>query len=675
MKGRILRAFSLVALAGLLLFQSGASTGTARADDYSRLTKIQRRLLSGLADLEINPQSTTIMNNARQMAAAAVNTPQIDAEASRRLRNYFPSSDGGCPMTIGDNVKVNQNCLNLTDEDLQGRGQANNETSIAQDPNRPNHIVASDNDYIRGDGNCGVSYSLDNGENWSDSTVPNGFTRGTAFGQARQYWQGGGDTSVAWDTKGNVYLSCQLFNRGSPPTTNIDQSSTLVVLRSTQNNGASWNFPARPVSEANDLAGTGAPFEDKQLLTVDNHRGSPFQDRVYVTWTEFAASGSAYIWESYSADYGETFSPRVLVSKTSPLCVNVGAGTEEGNCNSNQFSQPFTGPDGALYVTWANFNNATGHPPGEDEGGDGGDGGDDAVGSAAVDPNDNHNQILLAKSTDGGVSFSDPVKVADYYDLPDCETYQGQNAGRSCVPEKGDSQKSYFRATNYPVGSVNPRNPRQVVVTFGSYINMHSKESNGCAPAGLSPDTGANLFTGVKTPGACNNDIVLSVSNNGGSSFTGTTRDVRRLTTVTQDNRQATTDQWFQWATFTNQGRLAVAYYDRQYGRDEFNGFSDYSLSGSDNLRDFATRRATSSSMPPPTEFAGVFWGDYAGLSAVNNNSAHPFWSDTRPLDVILCPGTGTPTSPPAVCTTSASNAERANDQDVFTTAMPVPSK
>ena len=186
------------------------------------------------------------------------------------------------------------------------------------------------------------------------------FTRGQpTFGSARQYWQAGGDTSVAWDTKGNAYLSCQVFNRGAPPSSNPDLSSAFYVFRSTQNHGASWNFPGRPVAESSDLSGSGVPaFEDKQLLSVDNHPGSPFQDRVYVSWTEFSADGSAYIWESYSSDYGEHFSPRHLVSQTSPFCTNTfGAGTPNGNCNENQFSQPFTGRDGALYVAYASFNN------------------------------------------------------------------------------------------------------------------------------------------------------------------------------------------------------------------------------------------------------------------------------------------------------------------------------
>src|SRR5262249_20966639 len=160
---------------------------------------------------------------------------------------------------------------------------------------------------------------------------------------------------------------------------------------------------------------------------------------------EFAADGSSYIYEVHSNDYGETFSDRTVVSKTSPVCTNTfGSGTPNGNCNENQFSDPFVGPDGALYVAYDNFNN---QPP------------------SSSDP-DYHYQVLLSKSTDGGQTFSSPVKVSTYYDLPNCDTYQGDGAdpGRSCVPEKGSSNISVFRATNYPSGQVDPTNRNRVTV-------------------------------------------------------------------------------------------------------------------------------------------------------------------------------------------------------------------
>jgi hypothetical protein len=414
-------------------------------------------------------------------------------------------------------------------------------------------------------------------------------------------------------------------------------------------------------------------LEDKELLAVDNHRRSPFRDRVYVTWTEFAADGTAYIWSRASADYGETFAPRVLVSGASPACTNTfELPTPNGPCNENQFSQPFVGPDGDLYVAWSNFNSAA-EPPGPEVDQPGG------GARAAQDPEDpeeegeNAYQVLLAKSTDGGASFGAPVKVSDYNDLPDCETYQdGAGAGSSCVPEKGATANSFFRATNYPSGAVDPTHPDRVVVTFGSYINRHSNEDNGCQPAGFSEDTGNPLYDGVKTVGACNNDILVSVSDDGGASFSGTDTDVRELPSATSARRQRTTDQWFQWAAFTRDGKLATSYYDRQYGDDELTGWSDFSLSGSRGLAHFGVRRVTSSSMPPPTQFSGGFFGDYTGLAA--DRVAYPAWSDTRNPAPVLCPGSGTPGNPPRLCVTPAPNAPYNNDQEIYVAAVQVPS-
>jgi hypothetical protein len=383
-------------------------------------------------------------------------------------------------------------------------------------------------------------------------------------------------------------------------------------------------------------------------MTVDNNVHSPFRDRVYVTWTEFAADGTGYIYESHSSDYGETFSPRVVVSTTSPLCTNTfGVATPNGPCNENQFSDPFVGSDGSLYVVWANFNNT-------------------------LTGQDNRNQMLLAKSTDGGVTFGSPVKVGDYYDLPDCLTYQGDDAGRACVPEKGASTKSVFRAANYPSGAVNPRNPNEIAVTFGSYINRYSKETNGCVPTGLS-QFGLNTYTGVKTAGACNNDILLSVSTNAGGTFSGTTTDPRNATSVTSGRRQQTSDQFWQWSTFTQNGQLAVSYFDRQYGMDEFNGSSDITVSSSRHPIHFESTRVTSSSMPAPTQFygtkGGTFYGDYAGLTATTE--VHPIWMDTRGLDVFVCPGTSTgPGNPPRLCSGVETNGQTANDQDIFTASV-----
>ena len=650
----------VVGAACFLLFQSHASARVTM--NYAHLNKIQKRIISETLASALGPPSSgaqahitvPISDGGGGPDGAPFTPPKSFGSpgGGGSTINYFPSSQGNCSADLGNNVKVNQNCLNLTDPDLQGRGQANNEPSISVDPFEPRQLVASDNNYIRGDGTCGSYFSQDGGRTWANTTIPNGFTVGTSF--AREYWQAGGDTSVAWDTRGNAYESCQLFNRGTPATGNPDQSSTFVLFRATQNGGASWNFTGRySVPFLFDPQGTSGALQDKALMAIDDNVRSPYRDRIYVTWTAFAADGTAYIYEVHSSDYGETFSSPVLVSASMPTCTNsFGVATTLSTCNENQFSDPFIGPDGSLYVAWNNFNNQP------------------------TKGDNNNYQVLLAKSTDGGQTFSAPVQVSPYYDLPDCDTYQGAGAdrGRSCVPEKGSSTVSVFRATNYPAGAVDPHNPNVVAVTFGSYINKDSNESNGCVPTGFS-DTVNPIYTGVKTPGACANKILLSVSTDGGGTFTGTGADPRTETLVTQSPGQRHTDQYWQWAAFTRDGKLAVDYYDRQYGNDETTGSSDFSLSGSDDLAHFGQIRLTTSSMPAPTQFegpaGGQFYGDYVWLTA--SDKAYPIWSDTRAQDLFLCPNTGVTGVPPKLCGATETNGEVANDEETYMTAVNVP--
>jgi len=619
------------------------------------LTPLQKRLLSGFISQELNlhqgqPQKET---NLLAAVANALTFFSLQDSDPLSLLNYFPTGKDACKETIGTNIKVNQNCLNLTDIDLQGLGQASNETTIAQDPNHPDHLVTGDNDYRSGDSTCGVAYSLDGGQHWQNTTLPISFTRGANFGGvAREFWQASGDPSVAWDTQGNAYFACLPFEIGPGPTNNPDQSSAVYVFRSTLNNGASWNFPGHAVVEQH-TTGSFVPLVDKPYMTIDNHVGSPFQDRIYVTWQLIGADGTIIIYESHSNDYGQTFSSPVLASPSSSLCPNTyPLPTTTTTCNVSVFPQPFTGPDGALYVVFTNFNNSF------------------------SSPSDNHNQILLAKSTDGGVSFSAPVLVANYNEPPDCDTYQGtgQNPFQGCFPEKGTSNHSVFRVANYPVGAVDPTHHNVVAVTLGSYINADSNPSNGCVPTGFAAD-GLNTYTGVKVAGACNNKILLSVSTNGGASFNGTITDPTTLTIVNQGPQQKFTDQFWQWAGFTPSGDLVVSYFDRTYGNDETNGFSDIGLSSSFDGGNFTTARVTSSSMPPPTQFRNsfgnsVFYGDYSGLSV--SGEAHPIWMDTRNPDLALCLGTGAAGVPPAVCTFTEPSGLPANNQDIFTARMEV---
>jgi len=148
---RLRRTIAFLAAGSLVALTLNVVTGSTAAAapfGYAQLNSIQKRLASGLLTSELGG----VQAAARPAAPAGV----------------FKSTAATCTDHFGTNVKVNQNCLNLTDPDLQGRGQAQNETWAAVDPNDANHVIASYNDYRRGDGTCGVSYSQNAGKSWAD---------------------------------------------------------------------------------------------------------------------------------------------------------------------------------------------------------------------------------------------------------------------------------------------------------------------------------------------------------------------------------------------------------------------------------------------------------------------------------------------------------------------------
>jgi hypothetical protein len=140
----------------------------------------------------------------------------------------------------------------------------------------------------------------------------------------------------------------------------------------------------------------------------------------------------------------------------------------------------------------------------------------------------------------------------------------------------------------------------------------------------------------------CNNDIVLSVSDDAGASFTGTTTPVWELPSVSDERGGRLADQWWQWAALNPKtGRVAVAYYDRKYGDAQATGAFDITLrrSNGDHVR------VTNRTLPPTQEFpeagasTGVFLGDYMGVAVGSDGVAHPVWTDTR--NPIFSPSTG----------------------------------
>src|SRR5947209_17689945 len=100
LRTRVAAAGAAVLTAVSLGVLTGSPPAQAKPFNYAHLNKIQQRLVSGLLAAELNGADP-----ARAQAAAPL--------AARRA-----STSSACTNRFGDNVQVNQNCLNLTDPDL-----------------------------------------------------------------------------------------------------------------------------------------------------------------------------------------------------------------------------------------------------------------------------------------------------------------------------------------------------------------------------------------------------------------------------------------------------------------------------------------------------------------------------------------------------------------------------
>ena len=570
----------------------------------------------------VKPISGTVAVDPTQHPAGP-STAALRAATSSGVRSSAirPSlGTAGCSHRSARNVRANQECTNQSAAGFFGRGQSQNETAVAVNPTNPRNVVIAQNDYRQGDSACGVDFTLDSGRHWGSLVAPTNFGRGFAGG-ARHYWATAGDPSVDFDSTGTAYLMCLVFNRGFPTNEEGDHtpfgSSGFMVFRSTDG-GASWSFPGDYVATTPGAARGGLGLLDKVYMAVDANPRSRFRDRLYAAWVQYPADFStATIFFGFSDDHGVTWHQTGAINGFSPALCPVRFGTDPpGTCNNSQFPDPFVAPNGDVYVTFINGNNCHGGIPG-----------------CPNPARDNHFQILIVKSTDGGTSFGPPVKVGDYNDVPDCLTYTGDNAGSACIPTAPLSPRSIFRAANYPSGVA--LSSRKIVVDYGSYINRHSKPTASrrghCVPDGFSATTGLPLYQGVGDVDGCNNDIVVSVSTNGGASFSGTSAPVSSLPSRNDEGRHLA-DQWFQWTAKTAQGVSVSSYYDRKYGDDQSSGFMDFTLAvgvaGSHV-------RVTDRSLPPANEFPGTsgfstFLGDYNGLAVGSDGVVHPAWPDTR---------------------------------------------
>jgi N-acetylneuraminic acid mutarotase len=156
----------------------------------------------------------------------------------------------------------------------------------------------------------GYSFSHDGGATWTDG--------GELQPPPGHYSLG--DPALAVDRHGNFYFASLSFYP--------DGSSYIGVAKSIDGGETFTQYAdASPgVDPAN--------FQDKEFITVDNS-GGPCDGTIYASWTEFFATGGNRILVTASYNGGRSFSWSVQISPSGV-----------------QASFPRVGPDGALYVVW-----------------------------------------------------------------------------------------------------------------------------------------------------------------------------------------------------------------------------------------------------------------------------------------------------------------------------------
>jgi BNR repeat-like domain len=326
-----------------------------------------------------------------------------------------------------------------------------NETSIAVDPNNHNRVVASANDYVSrtwscsisgtpcsalGDAYSGTYFSNDGGATWCCSSSDPAHLGTLIPGVERLtggIYDAGGDPSVAFDSQGHVFYAGLGFDRTAPP-------NTVAVNKGTFDGSGNLTWSAPTFINQTTSPST---LNDKEWIAVDHNASSPFRDRVYVTWTRFifnphtGAYVQSPISEVHSSDGGKTFSsPQLIV----------------GNVLYGQGSHPTVGPDGTVYVFW-----------------------DGSTRLAALD------SIWMVKSTDGGTSWSKPVKVSDIVDiLPIANTA--------------------FRNNSFPAATVAPNGD-----IYATWSSLLSNSTGGLCPA--------------STNNGCHAAVLYSKSADGGATW------------------------------------------------------------------------------------------------------------------------------------------------------------
>jgi hypothetical protein len=420
-----------------------------------------------------------------------------------------------------------------------------NETAVAINPSDPENAVAAANDYC-GDG-FWIGATFDGGQTWTST-----FKDPKLSNDARCF---GSDPSVVYSRRDSTfYLSTLCYAPADP--------SSEVQVWSSADGGLTWTDSLEPAVAISNIAGDGSIdatiFYDKELLAVDNNVGSPHYGRLYLTFIKFHMT---------------------LPSGRSDYCPTQLASTDPSGAPANWvWSHTSVRPDAPGAHGVGPSANQWAQPVVDDTG-------DLDIGYAIEECNTTYNPAMFfTRSTDGGATFSSPVRI----DKPG--QFEDNASRQDILPAK------HARIGLSPSMAFDPTSDR----LYWVYQNN------------IDEKTGAN--------------ISLQTSDDFGATWSDAS-DI----SVTEDGDAAPNDQFFPWlAIDETDGHVHAIWYDnRNDPRNKFiETFVGISTDGGDTWENVDISDVA---WNPDKSFftCGCFIGDYNAI-AVIHPLLYPVWTDGR---------------------------------------------
>lgn len=425
------------------------------------------------------------------------------------------------------------------------------EPGIALNLDDTMNAVAAANDYT-GDG-FWIGTTHDGGKTWASQWKDPKFS----FDGSRCY---ASDPTVVYSARDEAFYMGTLCYFYTTP------ASEIQVWKSVDG-GDTWSASTQPSlvisNRAADGTIDGSLFYDKELLAVDNSPSSAHYGRLYIAYTKFHTGGFGSSWrsdycpvQSAYTDHIPTNDPSNSTWHVTPIMPDNPGGDGRGR-TANQFGTPIVDDQGGLNVAFVSEDCNTAYD----------------------------RAVFFARSTDGGNSFGDVVRVDRPGEWIDNPNYNDYLPGKGSVRFPGTISLTYDATRS------------RLVLLMQNAIDK--------------PNSMTNISTQT-------------------SDDFGATWSHARWVSVNAAGDPARGDQFFPAVGVDSAGTYFAIWQDTRL--DPSNSLIDtFQATSTNGGRTWTNYRISSASFDPRQSFftCGCFIGDYNQI-AVSDDVIYPAWTDGR---------------------------------------------